>query len=246
LKGWYNDTTTTRNNAVEIAAKNTYMTVVGSVLGTPGKSNRYEVLPGQPYNDWNERVIWTLGVGSGVNDPNVAATLLRHGNYDYVTNTVVWDPAISEHSLPDSLYRTGKPEWWCRETPWPPIGPDVTGYHQDIPAKRRFEGLPCSQTADLVLSGIPSDEKIYLTWDVNTALPVTTTWQISYVGPPGDQPSPVTGLPEPIRAYTLTGLANYTLYPITLHAILDGATVLTGTVTVMPTGILLHLPQVSK
>jgi polygalacturonase len=44
-------TITTRNNAIEIAAKNTYMNVVGSVLGTPGKSNRYEVLPGQPYDD---------------------------------------------------------------------------------------------------------------------------------------------------------------------------------------------------
>ena len=51
MKGWQSDTITTRNNAIEFAAKNTYMNVVGSVLGTPGKSNRYEVLPGQPYDD---------------------------------------------------------------------------------------------------------------------------------------------------------------------------------------------------
>jgi hypothetical protein len=147
-KGWQSETITTRNNAVEFAAKNTYMNVIGSVLGTEGESNRYEVLPGQPYNDWSERVIWALGVGSGVNDPNVAATLLRHGNFDYVTNSVVWDPAISNHDLPDSLYLSEMPTWWCQETPWPAIGPDVEGYSHAIPAERRFEGLSCTQSSD--------------------------------------------------------------------------------------------------
>ena len=42
------------------------MNVVGNVLGTPGKSNRYEALPGQPYDDWKENVIWALGVVGGV------------------------------------------------------------------------------------------------------------------------------------------------------------------------------------
>ena len=185
MKGWQSDTITTRNNAIEIAAKNTYMNVVGSVLGTPGKSNRYEVLPGQPYDDWSDNVIWALGVGSGVDDPNVAATLLRHGNYDYVTNSVVWDPQISNHNLPDSLYLSRMPEWWCRETPWPPIGPDVVGYYNDIPAERRYEGLPCTQTTELALNGIPADETIYLIWKVNASLPVTSTWVISYDGPSG-------------------------------------------------------------
>lgn len=245
-KGWQSDTITTRNNAIEIAAKNTYMNVVGSVLGTPGKSNRYEVLPGQSYDDWSEKVIWVLGVSSGVNDPNVAATLLRHGNYDYVTNAVVWDPAISNHDLPDSLYLDEMPEWWCQETPWPPIGPDVAGYHHDIPAKRRLEGLSCTPTTGVALHGIPDDAAIHLVWEVNISLPVTSTWQISYSGPPGDQPSPILGLPEPTRAYTLTGLTNYTPYGITLNAMLDSTPILTGTVTVIPTDIFLHLPVVFK
>jgi hypothetical protein len=246
LKGWQSESITTRNNAVEIAAKNTYMNVVGSVLGTPGKSNRYEVLPGQPYDDWSDKVIWVLGVGSGVNDPNVAATLLRHGNYDYVSNSVVWDPGIANHDIPDSLYLGGKPEWWCQETRWPPIGPDVDGYYNDIPAKRRFEGLPCSQTTEMTLNGISGDETIYLTWEVNAALPVTSTWEISYDGPAGDQPSPITGLPEPTRAYTLTGLTNYTLYTVTLTAMLDSTPILTDTVMIMPTDIFVFLPLVIR
>jgi hypothetical protein len=243
-KGWQSEIITTRNNAVEFAAKNTYMNVVGSVLGTPGKSNRYEVLPGQPYDDWSEKAIWVLGVGSGVEDPNVAATLLRHGNYDYVTNSVVWDPGIAEHDLPDSLYLSGKPEWWCQESPWPPIGPDVADYANDIPAKRRLEGLPCSFTPEATLTGVPGDETIYLTWAANTTLPAEATWEISYTGPPGDQPSPITGLPEPTRAYTLTGLENYSPYTLTLKAMQDGTPLMTDTVTVTPTDHFVRLPLV--
>jgi hypothetical protein len=246
MAGWQSDTITTRNNAIEFAAKNTYMNVVGSVLGTPGKSNRYEVLPGQPYDDWSEMVIWALGVGSGVDDPNVAATLLRHGNYDYVTHSVVWDPGIANHDLPDSLYLDGKPDWWCQETPWPPIGPDVAGYYNDLPAKRRFEGLPCGQTIELTLNGFPGDKTIYLTWEVNAILPITSTWEISYAGPIGDQPSPITGLPEATRAYTLNGLTNYITYSVTLNAMLDSTHFLTDTLIVMPSDILMFLPLVKK
>jgi hypothetical protein len=246
MKGWQSDSITTRNNAVEIAAKNTYMTVIGSVLGTPGKSNRYQVLPGEPYDDWSENAIWVLGVGSGVKDANVVATLLRHGNYDYVTNSVVWDPKISKHDLPDSLYLNGMPEWWCRETPWPPIGPDVVGYFNDIPAKRRFEGLPCTPTSEITLRGIPANEGIRLTWEVNASLPVISTWEISYDGPPGDQFSPITGLPASTRAYTLTGMTNYILYTITLNAKLNSTPFLTDTVSVMPTDISIHLPVAIK
>lgn len=245
-KGWQSETITTRNNAIEIAAKNTYMNVIGSVLGTPGKSNRYEVLPGQPYNDWSDYVIWALGVGSGVEDPNVAATLLRHGNYDYVTHSVVWDSAIADHNLPASLYRSGLPEWWCRETPWPPIGPDVAGYANDIPAKRRFDGLPCSPAQELALSGIPASEAIHLIWVVNDALPVPSTWRISYQGPPGDQPSPITGLPISTHAYTLTGLTNYVPYTLTLNAISGSTLILTDTVTAMPTDHLIYLPLAGR
>ena len=244
--GWMSDTITTRNNAIEIAAKNTYMNIVGSVLGTPGKSNRYEVLPGQPYDDWTDYVIYALGVGSGVEDPRPAATLLRHGNYDYVTNSVIWDPAIPEHDLPASLYRSAAPEWWCQETPWPAIGPDVAGYTNDIPAKRRFEGLPCSQTTELRLHAVPGDKSIYLSWEVIGILPATSIWAIEYDGPPGEQTPPITGIPIDTRAYTLTGLTNYEPYTVTLNAMLEGTPILTDTVSVMPTDLLVYLPVVAR
>ncbi len=242
-RGWQSETITTRNNAIEIAAKNYYLNVLGSVLGTPGKSNRYEVLPGQPYDDWKDYVIWTLGVGSGVDDANVANTLLRHGNFDYVTNSVKWDPTISNHDLPDSLFRTQVPGWWCRETPWPPIGPDVAGLVNAIPAKRRFEGLSCLQVNALTLIANSADHAIALKWDVNVTLPPTATWKISYTGIPGDQPSPSTGIPASTRTLTLTGLTNYTWYTITLAT---DPPWLSDTVTAMPTDHFVFMPVIRR
>jgi hypothetical protein len=138
--GWQNETITSNNSAVELGTKNTYVNVVGCVLGTPGRSTRYEALPGQPYSN-TEVLIWALGIMHGVDDPGVAATLLRHGNYDYVNNATVWDPAIAERTLPPSLYLTARPAWFGA-VPFPPIGPDVAGLAGKIPAQLRFEGMP--------------------------------------------------------------------------------------------------------
>ena len=188
-----------------------------------------------------------LGVGSGVNDPNVAATLLRHGNYDYVTNSVMWDPAIAEHNLPDSLYLSRLPEWWCQETPWPAIGPDVAGYANKIPATAAVRGAALHPDGGADPERRPGGSStIYLTWEVMGTLPVTSTWKISYVGPPGDQPSPVSGLPAGHRAYTLSGVTNYAPYHITLNALLEGTPILTDTLTVLPSDILLRLPAVMR
>jgi hypothetical protein len=132
--GWRDAKATENNNAVEFQYKNTYMTVMGYVLGTPGQSNVYEG------TSTSQKTIWRLGYGGpkGAEDPNVKATLLRHGNWDCVTNSTVWDPHISDHTLPASLYHSAKPSWWGN-LPWPPIGPDVPGRTNKIPAEIRYE-----------------------------------------------------------------------------------------------------------
>jgi len=71
----------------------------------------------------------------------VAATLLRHGNYDYVNNDTVWNPAITEHTLPASLYLSSRPAWF-EDVPFPPIGPDVAKLTEKIPAQLRYEDMP--------------------------------------------------------------------------------------------------------
>ncbi|MCP4361329.1 MAG: hypothetical protein GY796_25245 [Chloroflexi bacterium] len=78
------------------------------------------------------------------------------------------------------------------------------------------------------------------------SVPAEATWQISYDGPAGDEPSPITGIPNPTRAYSLTGLTNYAPYTVTLNAMLEGAPILTGTVSVMPTDIFVFLPLVKR
>lgn len=94
----------------------------------------------------------------------------------------------------------------------------------------------------LDLHGAQGDQAIYLSWTVNVNLPVTTTWTITYNGPAGVPPSPISGLAKPTRAYTLTGLTNYQWYTVTL---ITDPPMLTDTVTVMPTDCLIHLPLVT-
>ena len=65
--------------------------------------------------------------GTQQRDLNVKATLLRHGNWDSLNNAVIWDANIPDHTIPNSLYLTGKPSRWG-DLPWPPIGRDRSSY----------------------------------------------------------------------------------------------------------------------
>jgi len=64
--------------------------------------------------------------------------VLRHGNFDYVTNGVRWDPAVSSQTLPPSLYLTGKPAFFG-SSPWPWVDPTGTTKVSTLPAKVRFD-----------------------------------------------------------------------------------------------------------
>jgi hypothetical protein len=104
---------------------------------------------------------------------------------------------------------------------------------------------PHPLTQELNLNATPADQKIHLNWDVNSGLQVSD-WQILYEGPTGDQPSPITGIVSPTRAFTLTGLTNYAPYTITLNAMVDTTPILTATAYAMPTDIFVYLPLLQK
>jgi hypothetical protein len=53
---------------------------------------------------------------------------------------VVWDAAIADHSIPASLYLSGKPSWWG-SLAWPPFGPDLTPKEGPIPAQLRYDAM---------------------------------------------------------------------------------------------------------
>jgi hypothetical protein len=137
--GWQNATASQSNEAVILEYKNTYMNIIGCVLGTPGQSNTYEVAYPDPA-PWSLKTIWRLGYEgpNGLGHTLVKDTLLRHGNWDSVTNGVVWDPAIPDRTLPASLYLPAKPSWFGNLA-WPAFGPDAISLSSTIPAKHCYD-----------------------------------------------------------------------------------------------------------
>jgi hypothetical protein len=131
---------------IVIAASNRFMNAVGNVLGRTGD----DAIPGAVYEQDKGNCLETVAVFklgypsdcgvSTITDPEVKATILRHANYDYVTKSTVYDPAIAEHTLPVSMYLSAKPAF-LGAVAWPPIGPDAANLVNDVPAKTRFDAM---------------------------------------------------------------------------------------------------------
>ena len=68
----------------------------------------------------------------------VRSTVVRDGNFDYLTNTVRWDRAAQ--ALPASLYLTGKPAFFG-DLPWPWVDPTGQNKVASLPARLRFDTL---------------------------------------------------------------------------------------------------------
>ena len=71
-------------------------------------------------------------------DPQVAATVYRHGNFDYANNDVLWDDDKDDHVLPDSLYLTAKPAFFG-DRAWPFVQPDASVKVYSLRAKDLFD-----------------------------------------------------------------------------------------------------------
>jgi len=154
------NTCTAQTVPVQIYAGSRYMNIIGNVLGQAGWHNSYQCV-GSASNCTNGRTsIYTMGftgnsgaVDSSITgfclqpactthgdyDPQVAAYLMRWGNYDTVNNAVRFvnsevpsgvstygNPVPRSQTIPTSFYLSQKPAWWGSVS-WPPIGPDVTG-----------------------------------------------------------------------------------------------------------------------
>ena len=120
-----------------------YVNIVGNIIGQPSYPHnptvgRYESI------SWDECTTYQNSrrhmYAFRTNDTQVYNTVYRHGNFDYTTNSIIWDPSNPDHDLPDSLYLTGKPSW-VGNLNWPPFGPDVDFENNKIPAQIRFEQI---------------------------------------------------------------------------------------------------------
>jgi hypothetical protein len=146
--GRVDDATQWRNGPKRCAGMMAYsywMSFVGNVLGVPGKMDGwvYETTWTPSYKP----AIWLLG-WEKVMDTKVAATAFRHGNFDYVTNTVKWDPSVNNQTLPNSLYLTRKPAFFDAGSgyTWPWVDPVGTTKLYVLPAKARYDaGTPFTQ-----------------------------------------------------------------------------------------------------
>jgi hypothetical protein len=135
------------SETVDFDRWNCNMTVVGNILGYPAIQSDQLADHGRPMvYEGNLRAIYRLGFNADdtahvPSDNRPRETLLRTGNYDYVNNAIVWDSAIPDHNLPESLYLRGKPAWFG-SLPWPPVDPGhpatAEAYGGIIPAMCRF------------------------------------------------------------------------------------------------------------
>lgn len=123
------------------------------------------------------------------------------------------------------------------------IAEDADGNSRNsLPDIGAFEFIPA-----LRLSSSPGNEIVYLTWEIDITLPVTSTYRISYDTDALPNPIVATNsLSSSARSYTLSGLENYEDHTITLEALVDNAVVLSNTVQVMPTDQFVYLPTLIK
>jgi hypothetical protein len=86
-------------------------------------------------------VIWRLGYDPerwGMNpDPQTLSTVIRDGNYDFLTNSQRWHNTPEGFAIPNSLYLTSKPAFFGNN-PWPWVDP-TTGAIYTLPAKARYD-----------------------------------------------------------------------------------------------------------
>jgi hypothetical protein len=142
---------------VGLAYGSYWMSFLGNVLGKSGQMAGwlYDNLgngtdattsSGDPFGTINS--IWKLGYEpihwDQQRDSQVRTTVIRDGNWDYLTTSVHWDHGVQ--TLPNSLYLSGKPAFFGSCT-WPWV--DAAGGTKlyTLPAKARYDaGTPFTST----------------------------------------------------------------------------------------------------
>ena len=160
---------TSNRRAVGLQTGGWWFSFLGNVLGFPGMplaagQSRFLYQADVKHMNVEGTVpMWKLGYDTVTwpeeADPIVVGRTLRHGNYDYVTNSVLWDPTNSVHKLPASLYLKQKPAFFGAN-PWPWV--EASG-HADadrlllLPAKARFDAIH-AEGSDGTPGAAPADK----------------------------------------------------------------------------------------
>jgi hypothetical protein len=128
---------------------------IGNVLGTPGAMSGWTYNCGPPKTGIPSSCVWDLGIedrSDGTHnygwDPNVPASAIQDGNYDFLTSSVQWAVSDTTHTLPNSLYLTQTPAFFNagKGYPWPWVNPTGAPVLCTLPAKARYDaGTPFAQ-----------------------------------------------------------------------------------------------------
>jgi hypothetical protein len=126
---------------------------VGNVLGRPGQMAGWHYTTAAMGCDtngnncaannarWSDPAIWKLGYDPErwgmYPDPKTLSTVIRDGNYDFLTNSQKWHNTPGGFAIPNSLYLKTKPSFFGNN-PWPWVNP-TNGSLATLPAKARFD-----------------------------------------------------------------------------------------------------------
>jgi hypothetical protein len=152
---WYYEDAQNRRG-IGLMRGHQWYTFVGNVIGYSGMSNppirssNEANLLGFEYSQTNFRdgmiPMWELGYDptnwSLPPDSRVTSTVIRDGNFDFFTNSVLWDR--SQQAIPNSLYLASPPPFFSGYT-WPWVDPLGATKTYRLPARDRFDqiqGLP--------------------------------------------------------------------------------------------------------
>jgi hypothetical protein len=133
-------------SAAQAALKNTGGNPIPQVASLKWSANR----------DYETAYGWTFGYSNLSDDgsnpldnTNPYNTSFLHGNYNNVDGSLTWANGVT-HTLPPSFFRSSKPAWWG-SSPWPAIGPDVSGgsgpggHSSPIPAQACYSQIGGSE-----------------------------------------------------------------------------------------------------
>lgn len=121
---------------IDIWDGQTKVSVVGNILGDSftgtgsGTTHKITSPTSRPYD--SQIYEWSIGYATTSDSGGLAiltsptATLIDHGNYSHKTASQTWDAVIADHSLPDSFFLSGKPDWFYGLT-WPAFNPASPG-----------------------------------------------------------------------------------------------------------------------
>lgn len=151
---------TMERQIVDLVRGSYYHNVVGNIIGdaswnptayemtgNPGHTESYIYQLGYPNADnssYTPSTTWT-GWTDALPDAAVESTLIRHGNYDYYTDSQ-YEWADADHDIADSLFYGSKPDYFGALA-WPPIDP-FTPTAGDTPAKARWDAYLVSDDID--------------------------------------------------------------------------------------------------